>query len=167
MMTQYSRLISLSLLSGCLLLQGCQSMKKTLGMEREAPDEFAVTPCSQPLDMPPDFFALPVPQPGIPRPQEVKAMKSKQEKLFGVEKKPGTQSSSEKALLEKAGAEKAEKGIRKQVDEESRIESPDKTVLEKLGIKKSEPKGDVINAEEEVRTLEEKGIPHSPKVSGE
>lgn len=164
-MTNYSRLISLSLLSGCLLfLQGCQSMKKTLGMEREAPDEFAVTPCTQPLDMPPDFFALPVPQPGIPRPQEMKAMRSKQEKLFGVGTKPGTQSPSEKALLEKVGAEKAETGIRRQVDEESRIESPDKTVLEKLGMKKSQPKGDIINAEEEVKTLEEKGIPQTPKV---
>jgi hypothetical protein len=168
MMTTHSRLISLSLLSGCLIfLHGCQSMKKNLGMEREAPDEFAVTPCSQPLDMPPDFFALPVPQPGMPRPQEVKAMKAKQEKLFGVETKPGTQSSSEKVLLEKAGSAKAEKDIRKQVDEESHIESPDKTVLEKLGIKKSQPKGDIINAEEEVQTLEEKGIPHTPKVIAE
>ena len=78
-MTQRSLSLSILLLSACTILQGCGSVKRTLGIERDAPDEFAVTPCDQPLDMPPNFFSdLPKPRPGAPRPQEVKGRKEQQ-----------------------------------------------------------------------------------------
>jgi len=157
-----SRLITISLLSSCILLQGCQSVKKTFGWERDAPDEFAVNPCMQPLDMPPDFYALPVPQPGAPRPQEVKAMQAKREKILGVKSVEGKASPGQRALLDMAGAEEGQGQVRGKIDEESRIESlNDKPVLEKLGLKKSKPKGDVINPSEEAAKLEEQGLLHT------
>lgn len=157
-MTLSTRLITLGFISSCcLLLHGCQSVKRTLGIEREAPDEFAVTPCTQPLDMPPDFFVLPVPRPGTLPPHEVKAMQVKKEKLLGTGATQGTLSSGQQALLQMAGAAPGQSQVRQQIDKESRIVSlNDNPLLETLGIKHQ--KGDVINPVEEATNLQEKGI---------
>lgn len=55
-------------LAGVLLIAGCSDWKKTIGLEKSTPDEFAVE-SRAPLTMPPDFNLRP-PQPGAPRPQE-------------------------------------------------------------------------------------------------
>jgi|GEM_PF-6629320 len=160
-MTLSTRLVTLGLVSSCLLLHGCQSVKRTLGMEREAPDEFAVTPCSQPLDMPPDFFVLPVPRPGALPPQEVKAMQEKREKLMGAGSVKGTSSAGQQALLKMAGTEEGQAQVRGQIDEDSRIESLNgNPLLKTLGIKQQ--KGDVVNPAEEAAALQEKGISRTP-----
>jgi Protein of unknown function (DUF3035) len=54
--------------AGALLLQGCTDLRRTIGLERTSPDEFAVE-SRAPLEMPPDFDLRP-PQPGATRPQE-------------------------------------------------------------------------------------------------
>jgi hypothetical protein len=61
---------ALSLLcgAGALLLQGCTDLKRSIGLEKVSPDEFAVE-SRAPLTMPPDFELRP-PQPGAARPQE-------------------------------------------------------------------------------------------------
>jgi hypothetical protein len=51
-----------------LLLLGCGDFKRTLGIEKTSPDEFAVE-SRAPLTIPPDFDLRP-PQPGASRPQE-------------------------------------------------------------------------------------------------
>ncbi len=159
-MIQRCRLVTTIFLSSCSLLQGCGSVKKTLGIDRDPPDEFAVNPSIQPLDMPPDFFVLPRPEPGTPRPQDAKEMDAKKEKLLGSSERPATSSPGQKALLELSGAEKGQDNIRQKVDEESRIESTKgKPILEKLGIKKSQPAGEVVNPHEETIELEKQGIP--------
>jgi len=159
-MTLSTRLIALGLISSCIVLHGCQSVKKTLGMEREAPDEFAVTPCTQPLDMPPDFFALPVPRPGALPPQEVKAMQTKREKLLGVGAVKGTLSPGQEALLQMAGTDKRQAQVRGQIDEESHIESLNgNPLLKTLGIKQQN--GDTVNPVEEAAELQKKGISRS------
>src|ERR1700761_6987487 len=63
-------LIGAFALAGLLLpLTGCSdSLTRTFGLTRDAPDEFTVT-TRAPLSMPPDFVVRP-PQPGAPRPQE-------------------------------------------------------------------------------------------------
>ena len=162
---QHFRLVVISLLSGCVFLHGCGSVKKTLGIDRDPPDEFEV-PSIQPLDMPPDFFALPAPKPGTPRPQDVSERTAKQEKLLGVSTHQGAVSPGQKALLEMAGAEEGQDEIREKIDTESRIESAKgKPLLQKLGIKKAKPK-DVINPYEETLELQKKGVPQSrPSVS--
>lgn len=161
-MSQRIHLVLISLLSSCVLLQGCQNVKKTLGIERDAPDEFAVTPSNQPLDMPPDFFALPSPDPGCPRPQEVREAHAKKEKLLGSPMATeGTLSPGQKALLEKAGAQPGQEHVRKEIDTQSRIErAKGKPVLEHLGIKKTKST-EVINPYDEVEELQKKGIPQN------
>src|SRR5205085_2157135 len=60
---------ALMLSAAGLVLAGCgDSVTRTLGLVRDAPDEFTVT-TRAPLAMPPSF-ELPPPQPGAPRPQE-------------------------------------------------------------------------------------------------
>jgi hypothetical protein len=54
--------------SGALLLPGCTDLKRSIGLEKTSPDEFAVE-SRAPLTMPPDFELRP-PQPGVARPQE-------------------------------------------------------------------------------------------------
>ena len=49
-------------LAGALLIAGCSDLKKSIGLERSSPDEFAVE-SRAPLTMPPDFNLRP-PQPG-------------------------------------------------------------------------------------------------------
>ncbi|MBI2707768.1 MAG: DUF3035 domain-containing protein [Proteobacteria bacterium] len=162
-MTLSTRLVTISLVSSCILLHGCQSVKRTLGMERDAPDEFAVEPCSQPLDMPPDFFVLPVPRPGALPPQEIKAMQIKRDKLIGVGATKGTSSPGQKALLDLVGTEEGQGQVRSQIDEESRIESLNgNPLLKTLGIKQQ--KGDAVNPVEEAASLQEKGIARSSPV---
>ncbi len=160
-MTQLFRLSIISLF--CIILQGCHSVKKTLGIERDAPDEFAVTPSNQPLDMPPDFFTLPTPDPGCPRPQEVREINAKKEKLLGsTPQEKGTLSPGQKALLEKAGVEPGQEDIRRKMDEESHIErAKGKPILEQLGIKNSRPKEETINPYDESLELQKKGIPQN------
>lgn len=52
------------------VLSGCTEFRRAIGMERSAPDEFAVE-SRAPLTIPPDFDLRP-PQPGAPRPQEAR-----------------------------------------------------------------------------------------------
>jgi hypothetical protein len=55
-------------LAGALLLPGCTDFKRSIGLEKTSPDEFAVE-SRAPLTIPPDFDLRP-PQPGASRPQE-------------------------------------------------------------------------------------------------
>lgn len=57
--------------TGALLLPGCTDLRRSIGLERTSPDEFAVE-SRAPLTMPPDFELRP-PQPGASRPQEKSA----------------------------------------------------------------------------------------------
>ena len=50
------------------LLWGCTDLRRSIGLEKTSPDEFAVE-SRAPLTMPPDFELRP-PQPGATRPQE-------------------------------------------------------------------------------------------------
>jgi hypothetical protein len=161
---QRSHLIATSLLVGCFALQGCGSVKKTLGIDRDAPDEFAVTPSIQPLDMPPDFFVLPQPNPGAPRPQDIAATNARSEQFLGAQQDEEALSPGQEALLEMAGAEENQDKIAAELDKESNIErAKGKPILESLGIKKK--KGDVINAHEESIRLQEQGIPQNKTVA--
>lgn len=151
-----------SSLVGCLLLQGCQSVKRTLGLERDPPDEFAVVPSTLPLDMPPTFYELPTPQPGKPRPQDVAAAEAEQAKVFGhkAHKSHSHRSRGEAALLELGGGSRRHEEIRPTLEKEANEEAQKKRnlVLETFGVKK--PVGDIIDPYEEIKQLKEKDVPH-------
>lgn len=164
-MIKRSHLIATSLLIGCFTLQGCGSVKKSLGIDRDPPDEFAVTPSIQPLDMPPDFFVLPEPCPGAPRPQDLAAINARNEKFLGSAQGQNELTPGQEALLEMAGVEEGQEIIADELDRESNIErAKGKPILESLGIKKTK-KGDVINPHEEAIKLQEQGIPQNPTIS--
>jgi hypothetical protein len=75
------RLIIITMLP--LVFVACSNVKKTLGMERSQPDEFAVVERA-PLTMPPNFNLMP-PQPGAPRPQEAKTTATAQSLVLGTQ----------------------------------------------------------------------------------
>ena len=162
-MSQRTHLVLISLLTSCVLLQGCSNVKKTLGIERDAPDEFAVNPSELALEMPPDFFVLPAPDPGCSRPQEVREAHAKKEKILGSSMATnGTLSPGQKALLERAGVQPGQEHIRKEIDAQSRIEhAKGKPVLEQLCIKKSKSTEEVVNPYDEAGELQKKGIPQN------
>ena len=82
---------------------------KTLGVNNNAPDEFAIV-TKAPLVVPPDF-ALRPPRPGESRPQELSTSERAQQVLLG---QPGARAPSvgEQVLLRKAGALNADPNIR-------------------------------------------------------
>lgn len=145
--------IALTLLCACFVLQGCTSVKKTLGIETDAPNEYAVTPGAA-LEMPPDFFYLPTPVPGMERPQDRAAREMQEEKFLGSAKTKEALSAGQKHLLEMSGAEGNQDNIRPEIDREAHMEvQKDPTIIEKIGLKKEKPKGDVINPYEEAERL--------------
>lgn len=106
-----------------LALSGCSDARRAIGLDRNAPDEFAVV-SRAPLTLPPDMRLAP-PRPGAMRPQEATSAQLAASSVFGgasrtaMPKTAGktTASQGESALLGKAGA--AEPGIRNRVDQET------------------------------------------------
>ncbi len=123
--------LALSLGFVALALAGCGGVRESLGLGRTAPDEFAVVD-HPPLAMPPDFTLRP-PEPGAPRPQETDTSQRANDIVFGGDRVTETggvsgnegaseaadQSDAEKALLEQAGADKANPDIRALVNSEA------------------------------------------------
>lgn len=115
----------LTLLAGTVLLAGCGGgASEMLGLGRHSPDEFAVVDRA-PLSVPPDF-ALRPPKPGAPRPQEIQMTHKARKILFagqpaarGTLPSGGTPTGSEKAILNAAGATKADPSIRATIDREA------------------------------------------------
>src|SRR5579871_6018174 len=88
-----------------LALSGCGGARRALGLQKTAPDEFAVVNHG-PLVMPPDYDLRP-PVPGADRPQELPASEQARSVLLGRAKldalrKQGL-SKGEVGLLAKAG----------------------------------------------------------------
>ena len=65
---QRTPLFAVACLCASLLLLGCSDLRRVVGLDRVAPDEFSVE-SRAPLTIPPEFELRP-PQPGAPRPQE-------------------------------------------------------------------------------------------------
>lgn len=165
-MIQRSPSIVLSLLCACVALQGCTSVKKTLGIETDAPNEYAVTPGAAPLEMPPDFFYLPTPVPGMERPQDRTAREMQEEKFLGSAKTKEALSAGQKHLLEMSGAEGNQDNIRYEIDRTAQMEvKKDPTIIEKIGLKKEKPKGDALNPYEEAARLQEEENLQNPSAT--
>lgn len=161
-MTQRS--YTLCLLALCLVFSGCSSLKKTIGIDRDPPDEYGVTPSPKPLDMPPDFYHLPTPMPGAERPQDVAERLSQEEKFLGAPVvKTQPLSPGQSAVLDMCGVEKGQEKIRYKVDEEARMEgTKDKPILQRLGIQKEKLKGEAVDPYAESEELHKKGLPAGP-----
>lgn len=102
-----------AILSVAAVASGCSSVQRSMGIGRNAPDEFRVV-TSAPLSLPPEYSLRP-PRPGEPRPQETSA--EARSSVFGQD--AGAQSSpGERALVNAAGAAAVDPTIRDTVDYE-------------------------------------------------
>lgn len=144
----------------CLILAGCGNVKEQLGLNHQAPDEFAVM-TRAPLEMP-TSLALPPPRPGQPRPQEQTPETRAKQAIFGtshIESTATAASTSESALLNKAGEQQADPNIRAVVEEEAiKDASSNRTVAQKLlGLsgKKPEANADVVDAKAEAQRIQD------------
>lgn len=157
------RLPLLSALAGVLLLPACgESTSRTLGLTRDAPDEFQVT-TRAPLSMPPDMTTLPSPRPGASRPQERSARAQAEQvlapnlSLDDPRRAPGARMTvGETALLQRAGPDVPD-DIRRRVDEESlRLDQPDRALTDRLMFwREPPPPGVAVDAQRESQRLRE------------
>ncbi len=120
--------ISLGLLTGC----SSDSLTRSFGFTRDAPDEFSVT-TRAPLSMPPEFSLRP-PRPGAPRPQE-RSERASAEAALSPESALVTQNTAvtpgQTALLAQAGAP-VSANIRNQIDQEGQLDNPSRSFSDKL-----------------------------------
>ena len=87
-----SPLLTVSCAALICLLGGCAGFKQVVGLEAQAPDEFAVE-SRAPLTIPPEFDLRP-PAPGAPRPQEKTAAAAAQQAVNAAGPgQPGDQAS--------------------------------------------------------------------------
>lgn len=160
----FSFLATCGLLVGTLALGACgQGVKKTLGLERNVPDEFAVVGRA-PLTLPPNY-QLVAPQPGAQRPQEQSATNTARGLVLRSEtsapKVVSGLSGAENALLNKAGTQQANPHIRTQLATERPVnEDPNRPVIEKIGLRGNADleQGKALDAAAEAKRLNEKNI---------
>lgn len=145
------------------VLAGCgANTTRTLGLVRDAPDEFQVT-TRAPLSMPPDMTSLPSPRPGSPRPQERSAPRQAEALLVpglsldDPRRAPGQVATvGEAALLQGAGPD-APDDIRRRVDEESlRLDQPNRSLTDRLIFwREPPPTGTPVDPAREAQRLRE------------
>ena len=161
-MNWFSLLVFVSVV---LPLMGCEGTKEQLGLNRQAPDEFAVVKRA-PLSLPPDY-ALRPPAPGAPRPQEQAAsQQAKAAVLGGVAVSSGSVSDAERTLLQLAGAEDADPAIRRKVDAETatRVDKNKPVVKKLLSIGDDEVPARVVDPVKEAERLQEGGEGETPSI---
>ncbi len=146
-----------ALIVSAVYLSGCSNLRNTLGLNKNAPDEFSVI-TRAPLEMP-KSLVLPPPDPGAPRPQEKAANEQAKEAVFGKERDwKITTSKSENILLQKAAARDSDPDIRAKIDKETKeLQSRNKAVAEKLlklTGKKEKPSASVVDAKKEFERIQ-------------
>ncbi len=117
-----------------LALAGCagRDVTDTLGLTRDAPNEFVVT-TRAPLQMPPAFDLRP-PAPGTPRPQEQPERRQAEEALVpetALAGASGQDSPGQEAIVRQAGPP-APNGIRAEVNAEASKDVPRTTITDRL-----------------------------------
>lgn len=150
-------------------LTGCDTIRSAAGMEKTAPDEFAVL-TKAPLVIPPDYNLMP-PRPGAVPTNQVEPTESAQVALFGndpatiASQMPNTYSEGEKLLLANAGIQKTDPQVRQNLlsDNKAMLGSDDGFTKDILFWQK--PKADTgqpLNADQEARRADEKKAGQSP-----
>ncbi len=147
-----------------LMLSGCGSnvkddIRSSLGLEHDAPDEFAVV-TRAPLEIPKNL-TLPPPVPGMQRPQEKSVLVAAKEAVFGenavktqeVKKIDGI----EAIILDRAKANNAQNNIRHIVNQETKAIAEKNTPVAKkllgLGGKKVIPPASIVDAKAEYERI--------------
>lgn len=162
-----------------VLLSGCENPRRTLGLEKQTPDEFMVV-ARAPLALPPDFSLRP-PEPGADRPQETSPRDMARGALTGgvqmgsapaggfslstgggfslggagAAAPVASLSRGETALLSQAGTDRIDPDIRQLVNRESsELAQQDLSFTERLMFWDTPtPAGTVVNATEEAQRI--------------
>lgn len=170
MMSKSAR-ISVCLSVCALALAGCSNVKETLGMNKRAPDEFAVV-TRAPLAMPPDF-ALRPPEPGAQRPQETAPRQQARQALtgrtVGAVAARSDLSSGEQALLSQAGALNLDPTIRQQIDRETTLLAEEsRGVVDSIIFwRKPDQPGVIVDPKKEAQRIQQNTALGRPITEGE
>lgn len=144
-----------------LMLAGCGSdVKKTLGLERSAPDEFAVVERA-PLVVPPNFDLVP-PTPGAPRPQDTPVSATAQGLILGSQSsapKPTGSSKAEQSFLQQAGATGSDPNIRQKLATPEKVK---KTTTQKLGLTSAADPNKALDPVAEAKKLKQDNVKTVP-----
>ncbi len=155
-------------------------VRSTLGITKEAPDEFGVV-SRAPLSLPPDYTLRP-PQTGALRPQDTTPTEVARQTVFRVPTDKtassvvsapagggATSSVGELALLKQAGSGNADPNIRRLVDQENtRLLEADRSFTDRLIFwQKPEAPGVVVDPTKEAQRLRQNVAEGKPTVEGE
>ncbi|SMF69942.1 Beta-barrel assembly machine subunit BamF [Azospirillum oryzae] len=118
-----NRLPLIGLALAALTLAGCSDVRRSIGLDRQSPDEFAVV-SRAPLTLPPSMQDLPKPRPGAARPQDSTPTQTAAGAVFGgAARRTGNaagESSGERSLIAQASARDGiDPNIRAKVDQET------------------------------------------------
>jgi len=150
-------------------LTGCDSLRDAAGMEKSAPDEFAVT-TKAPLVIPPDYNLQP-PRPGAVPTNQVDPTEAAEGALFGNDpaaiaaQLPNTYSETEKMLLANAKVQNIDPAIRQNLasDYKNMLGADDGFTKDILFWQK--PKTDTgqpLDADKEAKTIDGKRAGQAP-----
>lgn len=159
---------SIALLVSAVLALGACDVARTLGIDRESPDEFQVLRHA-PLTVPPDFRLRP-PDPGAVRPQELQPRASTQQALTGTAASGGAErSQGESVLLTKMGGARVDSSFRQRIDKETaEIAAKNRRLLDDLIFwEDRETHASVVDAEAESKRLRENEALGKPATEGE
>jgi len=168
--TSSKMLKCLSLAAAALLVGGlpaCSGVRESLGLTKQAPDEFAVV-SNAPLTLPPDFSLRP-PSPGARRPQVQPISEQAAETLFEDRPVAVAESSGELALLQQADALETDPNIRLVVDREFSlfVAERDDFFESLLFWRDGVPLGQSVDASAESKRLQENAALGEPVTTGE
>ncbi len=150
-------------------LTGCDTIRSAAGMDKTAPDEFAVL-TKAPLVIPPDYNLMP-PRPGAVPTNQVEPTEAAQAALFGndpatiASQMPNTYSESEKLLLANAGVQSIDPQIRQHLQSDNKAmlgadEGFTKDIL--FWQKPKTDTGQPLDADKEARKADDKKAGQAP-----
>jgi len=155
-------------------LSACESAKKVLGHEKDAPDEFVVYQ-RPPLSLPPNY-ALRPPEPGSDRPQAITpsdearaALLQQTARIRARPKADPNLSDGLNALMKDTGADHADPGIREVVNAEtSLLAKEDERLADKMifWVDDKPYQGTVVDAEKEQQRIRENQALGKPITDG-
>ena len=167
--------VGVGALALAVALGACEGgLSDSLGLGKKAPDEFSVVR-SAPLTLPPDYTLRP-PQPGAPGANQVPLREQAEAALLSEagdpavgDAAPASATEGEAALIEQAGATDVDPRIRHIVDREATgYASEDEGFVESLMFwRRTEPPGEVVDAEAEAKRLRENAEAGRPVTAGE
>lgn len=162
---------ALTIAVAAVALTGCDSLRSAAGMDKSAPDEFAVT-TKAPLVIPPDYNLMP-PRPGAVPTNQVDPTESAEGALFGNDpatiaaQLPNTYSETEKMVLANAKVQSIDPQIHQHLasDNKNMVATDDGFTKDILFWQK--PKADdgqALDADAESRRLDQQraGQPATP-----